>query len=226
MSAEVGRRAGLLETAVIVKGEERAGSSPEGPAEFDASTVVNNCLMRPLTLVVRSSSPLRTGGGSNGVTVTVNDWDALRLPSETETVTTAEPTAVRGASVNVRLPPVPPKPRALAGTTAALLEVAVTTRADAAVVESLMVKAIGADTAPTSTERVLRALTVGGVLGAGTETENVCVAVRAPSETVTVMREVPAAEGGRRVSVRLAPVPPSTREAWGRTARLLEVTRT
>lgn len=102
------------------------------------------------------------------VTVRTNESLAVRLPSETITVTVAEPVCEEaGVTDTVRLAPEPPKTMLAVGTSVTLEELPETLRAPAEVCASPIVKEIGPVVPPEAIVRSARLLMVGGVLAEG-----------------------------------------------------------
>src|SRR5207248_2179342 len=143
-----------------------------------------------------------------------------------------------GATVTVRLAPVPPSAMPDSGSTFVLDELALTTRLPAAVWASPTVNGRAADAAFAGTVRSATSVIVGAVVGpatleivgavlfgSGTVITNVSRAVApAASRTVRVTVAVPVwPAAGVRATVRSAPIPPRTIPACGSRLGLLDV---
>jgi hypothetical protein len=152
----------------------------------------------------------------------------VRTPSLTVTVRVAVPEALAvGVTVSVRLAPLPPKTMFAFGTSAVFEDVALKTRALAAVWESPTVKATAPVLVLALIVRLVRSLRVGAVLGWVTVRTNVSLAESVPSLTETVIVAEPVwPVAGVTETVRLDPLPPNEMFPAGTNVRLDDVAET
>src|SRR5688572_25529806 len=130
---------------------------------------------------------------------------------------------VTGVIVTVRFAPLPPKTMLASGTNGALLEVPVTVKVATGLSGSAMVNAMAPVGVFSGVVWSFMLVMVGGSLVAFTVKTKSVDAVADPSDTVTVIVDVPLwLPAGVIVTVRFAPVPPNTILAVGTTAVLLD----
>ena len=137
---------------------------------------------------------------------------ALNWPSLTTTVTTVLPVwPDAGVTDTVRLEPLPPKTKLLAGTSVGFAAKPLTDKFPAGVFASPTVNAFAAVGVASDVLWLARVEIVGAVLVPVTVSTKVSVTSFGPSFTVTVMMLVPFRLGaGVTVTVRFAPKPPNT----------------